>query len=218
MSADPEQDYFADGMVEDIITALSRCSGLAVIARNSSFTYKGKAVDIREVGRDLGVGYVLEGSVRRAGSRLRISGQLIDALSGAHLWADRFDGDLTDVFALQDRITESVVAAIEPALELAEGERRRAAPRLHPDAHDLLLRAASLRDTFTAESLVAAIACLGRALAIDPDCAPAMAAHAYCQAPRHFQGWSEPGEDYGNAAVTLAWQASERAPNDAQVL
>ena len=218
MSGDPEQDYFADGMVEDIITALSRCSGLAVIARNSSFTYKGKAVDIREVGRDLGVGYVLEGSVRRAGSRLRISGQLIDAVTGAHLWADRFDGDLTDMFALQDRITESVVAAIEPTLEIAESERRRAASRPHPDAYDLLLRAASLRDVFTAESLAAAIACLDQALAIDPTCAPAMAASAYCQALRHFQGWREPNEDRRAATVALAWQATERAPNDAQVL
>ncbi|BAM87098.1 putative transcriptional regulatory protein, HTH DNA binding domain [Bradyrhizobium oligotrophicum S58] len=218
MSGDPEQDYFADGMVEDIITALSRCSGLAVIARNSSFIYKGRAVDIREVGRELGVGYVLEGSVRRAGARLRISGQLIDAVSGAHLWADRFDGDLTDLFALQDRITESVVAAIEPTLELAEGERRRAAPRPHPDAYDLLLRAASLRDAFTPDSLAAALVCLDQALAIDPICAPAMAASAYCQALRHFQGWSAAGEDYRADAVALAWQASERAPNDAQVL
>ena len=112
MSGDPEQDYFADGMAEDITTALSRCSGLFVIARNSSFIYKGNAVDVRRVGRELGVGYVLEGSVRRGGERLRISGQLIDARSGAHLWADRFDGDLSDVFELQDRITASVVAAI----------------------------------------------------------------------------------------------------------
>jgi TolB-like protein len=125
MSGDPEQDYFADGMAEDIITALSRCSGLFVIARNSSFTYKGQAVDIRHVGRELGVGYVLEGSVRRGGNRLRITGQLIDATSGVHLWADRFDGDETDVFELQDRITESVVAAIEPTLQLAEVKRRK---------------------------------------------------------------------------------------------
>lgn len=218
MSGDPAQDYFADGMVEDIITALSRCSGLAVIARNSSFTYKGRAVDIREVGRELGVGYVLEGSVRRVGERLRINGQLIDAGSGAHLWADRFDGDVSDLFALQDRITESVVAAIEPTLELAESARRRAAPQPRPDAYDLLLRAASLRDAFTPESLKAAIACLDHALAIDADYAPAMAARAYCQALRHFQRWSEPDEDYRADAVALAWRATERAPGDAQVL
>src|SRR3954463_1885271 len=112
MSGDPEQNYFADGMAEDIITALSRCSGLIVIARNSSFTYKGKSVDVREVGRELGVAYVLEGSVRRAGSRLRITGQLIDCMTGAHLWADRFDGDASEVFAFQDEITERVVAAV----------------------------------------------------------------------------------------------------------
>jgi TolB-like protein len=213
IGGDPEQEYFADGIVEDIITALSRCSGLAVIARNSSFIYKGKAVDIREVGRELGAGYVLEGSVRRAGSRLRITGQLIEASSGVHLWAERFDGQIDDVFALQDRISESIVAAIEPTLELAEGERRRAMRPLHPDAYDLLLRAASLRDAFTPDSLAAAITCLDQALAIDPACAPAMAARAYCQALRHFQGWRTPDEDYQASAVALAWRASECAIN-----
>jgi TolB-like protein/Flp pilus assembly protein TadD len=218
MSDDPGQDYFADGMVEDIITALSRCSGLAVIARNSSFTYKGKAVDIREVGRELGVGYVLEGSVRRGGDRLRITGQLIDATTGAHIWADRFEGDASEVFTLQDSITESVVAAIEPALELAEMDRRRSVPASELDAYDLLLRAASLRDTFTAESLAAAVGCLEQALAIDPDYAPALAAAAYCDALRHFQGWAKPEEAYRDKAVAYAWRAAELAPNDAQVL
>jgi adenylate cyclase len=119
LSADPEQEYFADGMVEDIITALSRFKSLFVIARNSSFTYKGKTVDIKTVGRDLGVRYVLEGSVRKAGSRLRITGQLVDSSNGAHLWADRSDGALDDVFDLQDRVTESVVGVIAPRLELS---------------------------------------------------------------------------------------------------
>src|SRR5262249_5937042 len=118
LSGDPEQDYFADGMAEEIITALSRCSGLFVIARNSSFIYKGRPVDVRQVGRELGVRYVLEGSVRRGGNRLRFTGQLVDAASGAHIWADRFDGDMSDVFELQDRFTQSVVAAIEPSLQL----------------------------------------------------------------------------------------------------
>jgi TolB-like protein len=117
LSGDPEQDYFADGMVDDIITALSRFKLLFVIARNSSFTYKGKAVDIKQVGRELGVRYVLEGSVRKAAGKVRISGQLIDATTGAHLWAERFEGDLSDIFALQDRMTESVVGAIAPAVE-----------------------------------------------------------------------------------------------------
>ena len=218
MSGDPEQEYFADGMVEDIITALSRCSGLIVIARNSSFTYKGKSVDVREVGRALGVAYVLEGSVRRAGSRLRITGQLIDAVTGAHLWADRFDGGASEVFALQDEITERVVAAVEPTLELAESGRRRAMPAGELDAYDLLLRASSLRDAFTAESLGAAIRCLDQALAIDPSYVPAMAASAYCHALRHFQGWLGPDDDYRGRALAFAWRAAELAPNDAQVL
>src|SRR5262249_30877432 len=116
MSGDPEQEYFADGMVEEIITALSRFKSLFVIDRNSSFTFKGKAVDIKEVGRRLGVGYVLEGSVRKAAGKVRITGQLIDAVTGAHLWADRFERDLTDIFALQDELTVAVVSAIQPKL------------------------------------------------------------------------------------------------------
>src|SRR6202166_562049 len=123
MSGDPEQEYFADGMVEDITTALSRVKWLFVIARNSSFTYKGKAVDIKQVGRELGVRYVLEGSVRKAGNRVRITGQLVDAATGAHLWADRFDGALDDIFALQDSVTQLVVGAISPELDRAEIER-----------------------------------------------------------------------------------------------
>src|SRR5258708_28369043 len=123
MSGDPEQDYFADGMVEEIITALSHFRQLFVIARNSSFTYKGRAVDVKQVGRELGVRYVLEGSVRKAANRVRIMGQLVDAVTGAHLWADRFDGGLGDIFHLQDQVTESVVGAIAPAVEKAEIER-----------------------------------------------------------------------------------------------
>lgn len=218
MSGDAEQDYFADGIAEDITTALARCSRLTVIARNSAFTYKGKAVDIRQVGRELGVGYVLEGSVRRGGDRLRITGQLIDAVSGAHLWADRFDGAADDVFDLQDRITESVVGAIEPTLLLAEAERRRTAPPETPDAYDLLLRAYSLRYEFTPESMIAAIDCLDRALALDPAYAPALAASAYCHAMRHVQGWLVPDEAYRERAVAQAWRAVELAPGDAQVL
>ena len=218
MSGDPEQEYFADGMAEDIITALSRISGLLVIARNSSFTYKGKAVDIRDVGRELGVNYVLEGSVRRSGGRLRISGQLIDAASGVHLWADRFDGDATDVFELQDRITESVVAAIEPTLQVAEVERRRNSGLIELDAYDLLLRAYALRYEFTPESIAAALDFLDQALTIDPNYAPAMAAAAYCHALRHFQGWVRDDHAYRTKAVALAWRAVELAPGDAQVL
>src|SRR5262249_24076837 len=131
MSGDPEQEYFADGMVEEIITTLSRIRWLFVIARNSSFTYKGRAVDVKQVGRELGVRYVLEGSVRKGGNRVRITAPLIDAPSGAHLWADRFDGELEDVFALQDKVSISVAGVIEPTLRQAEIERAR---RKRPDS------------------------------------------------------------------------------------
>ena len=154
MSGDPEQEYFADGMVEDIITALSRFKSLFVIARNSSFTYKGKAVDIRQVGRELGVRYVLEGSVRKAANRLRISGQLIDASTGGHLWADHFDGVLEDVFELQDRVTSSVVGAIAPKLEQAETERAMRKPTESLDAYDCFLRAMAHYHLFTKDSLL----------------------------------------------------------------
>ena len=128
LSSDPEQEYFADGMVDDIITALSRFKALFVIARSSSFTYKGRAVDVKQVGRELGVRYVLEGSVRKAANRVRITGQLVDTSTGAHLWADRFDGGLGDIFDLQDQVTESVVGAIAPAVEKAEIERAKRKP------------------------------------------------------------------------------------------
>lgn len=218
MSADPEQRYFGDGIAEEIITALSRVSGLFVIARNSSFIYKGKPVDIREVGRTLGVRYVLEGSVRRAGERLRITAQLIDARSGAHLWADKFDGDRSDVFELQDNITERVVAAIEPTLRIAEIERRRHDQPSQPDAHDLLLRASGFEHDFTPEGMRAALDCLHQALAIDPGYAPAMAAAAYCHAQCHFQGWIGLGDTHRSEGLALAQRAVERMPNDPQVL
>jgi adenylate cyclase len=141
LTRDPEQEYFADGMVEDITTALARTGQFFVIARNSSFVYKGRAVDVKQVGRELGVRYVLEGSVRKAGSRIRISGQLIEAESGRHLWADRFEGALEDVFDLQDRITESVVWAIAPSVRRAEIERSRVKPTSSLQAYDLVLRA-----------------------------------------------------------------------------
>ena len=141
MSADAEQEYFVDGMVEDIITGLSRITWLFVIARNSTFTYKGKAVDIRQVGRELGVRYVLEGGVRKAGNRLRITAQLIEAETGAHLWADRFDGAIDDVFELQDQITERVVGIVEPSLQHSEIERARQKRPENLDAYDLYLRA-----------------------------------------------------------------------------
>ena len=137
MSSDPEQDYFADGMVEDIITALSRYHGLFVIARNSSFAYKGQAIDIKRVGRELGVRYLLEGSVRKIPGRVRVTGQLIDASTGAHLWADRFDGAMEDIFDLQDDITLKVVGAIAPKLENAEIARAMRKPTESLDGYDI---------------------------------------------------------------------------------
>src|SRR6201998_1787386 len=153
MSGDPEQGYFVDGVVEEIITAISRLPWLFVIARNSSFAYKGKSPDLRQVGRELGVRYVLEGSVRKAGDRVRITGQLIDTTTGAHIWADRFDGALDDIFELQDQIAGNVVGAIEPKLRQSEIERATRKPTESLDAYDLYLRALALFNAFTADSL-----------------------------------------------------------------
>jgi TolB-like protein len=217
VSGEPEQDYFAEGMADEIITALSRCNGLFVIARNSSFAYKGRVADVRQIGRELGVRYVLEGSVRRAGRQLRISGQLVSAETGALIWADRFDGEMSAVFDLQDRVTEGVVAAIEPNLQRAEIKRLRQHPTPHLDAYDLLLRAQQLEYELTAESLTAALRCLEHAIAIDPSYAPALGLAAYCHAERHFQGWSD-GSDAPAEGLRLAWRAIELGRDDANVL
>jgi len=168
MSGDPEQEYFVDGLVEEIITALSRFTSLFVIARNSSFTFKGRAVDIKEVGRTLGVRYVLEGSVRKAGGRVRITGQLIEAETGVHLWADRFDGAQEDVFELQDAITEKVVVALAPRVERAEIDRSRKKPSTNLSAHDFYLRGLSAYQLLTKESINDAISLLRQAIAHDP--------------------------------------------------
>jgi adenylate cyclase len=190
MSGDPEQEYFADGMVEDIITALSRVGWFFVIARNSSFAYKGKHVDIRQVGRELGVRYVLEGSIRKSGNRVRITGQLIEAANGNHIWADKFEGSLDDVFELQDRITETVVAAIEPSLQGAEIRRSSIKPTGSLDAYDLYLRALSHRYALTRESLDEAIRLLERAIVLDPDYAFAKAFAASIHTSRGIQSWA----------------------------
>ncbi|MEN0075853.1 MAG: winged helix-turn-helix domain-containing protein [Paracraurococcus sp.] len=219
LGGDPAEDYFADGVTEEITIALSHCAGLFVIARNSAFAYRDREVDIREIGRELGVGYLLEGSLRRDGDRLRISCRLIDARNGAHLWADRFEGGPDEVFALQDRVAESVVAAIEPTLQSAEAERHRQHAPATLTAYDLLLRARAAESAFTAEGLAAALAALNQALALDPTYAPAMAAAAHCRALCHFQGWPASDAAINNvAALRLAWAAAEQAPNDAQVL
>jgi TolB-like protein len=218
MAADREDDYFADGMAEEIITALSRCHWLFVIARNSSFTYKGRAIDIRQVGRELGVRYVLEGSVRRAGSRLRITGQLVDALSGTQLWGERFEGDTRDVFDLQDRVAEGVAGAIEPRLRFAEIERLKDKTAPDLDAYDLLLRAQALEYQYTEDSLAAALRCLEQAIAIDPGYAPAMALAAYCHAERRQQGWSKDTQQETAQGLRLAMRALELGKDDPNVL
>jgi adenylate cyclase len=181
MSGDPEQEYFADGMVEEITTAISRLPWLFVIARNSSFTYKGRAVDVKQVARELGVRYVLEGSVRKAGSRVRITGQLIDTATGAHIWADRFDGALDDIFDLQDQVASSVVGAIEPKLRQSEIERAIRKPTESLDAYDLYLRALAQFRRWTVEDWRETIDLLRRALAIDPAYAPAAGLFAWCR-------------------------------------
>jgi adenylate cyclase len=183
MSGDPEQDYFADGMVEEIITALSHFRQLFVIARNSSFTYKGRAVDVKQVGRELGVRYVLEGSVRKAANRVRITGQLVDTTTGAHLWADRFDGGLGDIFDLQDQVTESVVGAIAPVLEKAEIERARRKPTESLDAYALYLRGlASYYQFGNRQANDEALRLFNSAIELDPDFAAAYGRAAACYA------------------------------------
>src|SRR5271170_5925802 len=179
MSGDPEQEYFADGMVEEIITALSRIRWLFVIARNSSFTYKGQTVDVKQVGRELGVSYVLEGSVRRAGGRVRITTQLIDATIGAHLWADRFDGLLEDIFELQDKVASSVAGVIEPALQAAETGRSAGRPTSDLTAYDLYLRAYAMVLS-SVQQIPEALRLMEQAIARDPRYAPALAWAAFC--------------------------------------
>jgi adenylate cyclase len=218
MSGDPEQEYFADGMVDDITTGLSRIRSLFVIARNSAFTYKGRAVDIRQVGRELGVRYVLEGSVRRAAGKVRIGGQLIDAATGAHLWADRFDGTLEDVFALQDQVTASVVAAIEPNLRTAEIERARRKPAENLQAYDLMLRALGHFYTHTRDGLEEAKRLLHRAIEIDPAYAPALAYLAMCHWSTVTQNWMDRGNPAVGEMMHLAQAAVALDGNDPEVL
>ena len=181
LSGDPEQEYFADGMVEEITTAIARLPWLFVIARNSSFAYKGKPVDVKQVARELGVRYVLEGSVRKGGNRVRITAQLIDTANAAHIWADRFDGALDDIFELQDQVASSVVGALEPRLRQSETERAVRKPTENLGAYDLYLRALAEAQKLTQSGWDAAVALLTRALAVDPDYAPAAALIGWCR-------------------------------------
>jgi adenylate cyclase len=203
MSGDPEQEYFADGMVEEIITALSGIRWLFVIARNSSFTYKGQAVDVKQVGRDLGVRYVLEGSVRKAGQRVRITAQLIDALSGTHLWADRFDGSLEDVFELQDQVAISAVGVIEPTLQAAEIRRSTARPTNDLAAYDLYLRALQHWGSYEKDRILLALDLLGQAVERDPHYGPALALAAHCHHLLEVNGWIDDLE--GTVAGVSNW-------------
>src|SRR5207248_5626671 len=190
MSGDPEQEYFVDGMVEEIITALSRIRWLFVLARNSGFTYKGQAVDVKQVGRELGVHYVLEGSVRKGGNRVRITAQLIDADTGAHLWADRFDGSLEDVFDLQDKIAGSVAGVIEPTLQAAEIRRSSERPTNDLTAYDLYLRALPhISPMAKKDDTLRALDLLARAIEVDPRFGPALALSANCCVHFNTYGW-----------------------------
>jgi len=218
LSGDPAQDYFADGMAEEITTALARCPSLLVIARNSSFSYKGKAVDVRQIGNELGVRYVLEGSVRRSGERLRFTGQLIDAMSGLHIWAERFDGEMSDVFTLHDKFTASVVATIEPRLQLAEIQRQARKPVENLNAYDLMLRALQRQYEFTDDSNNAALGHLNKALVIDPSYAAAMALAAHCYTERRFVGWMKDIAAEQAEGLRLATRAVELARDDSDVL
>jgi TolB-like protein len=214
MSGDPEQEYFVDGMVEEIITALSRIRWLFVIARNSTFTYKGQTVDVKQVGRELGVRYVLEGSVRKAGTRVRITGQLIDALTGTHLWADRFDGSLEDIFELQDKVAVSVAGVIEPALQAAEIRRSAERPTSDLTAYDLYLRALALVFPVTKDRLFEALGLLDQAVAIDPHYGPALSWAAICHLRLVTDKWAEAPETSRRSGIDLARQALQMAEND----
>jgi TolB-like protein/class 3 adenylate cyclase len=218
MSGDPEQEYFVDGMVEEIITALSQIRWLFVIARNSTFTYKGRAVDVKEVGRELGVRYVLEGSVRKAGTQVRITGQLIDAITGTHLWAGRFDGSLEDVFELQDKVAISVAGVIEPALQAAETARSAGRPTNDLTAYDLYLRALAAYFPMTKERIFEALGLLEQAIAIDRHYGPALSWAAICHLRLHFDGWADEPETTRRKGIELARQALQAAENDPGIL
>jgi len=218
MSDDPQQDYFADGMVEEIITALSRLRWLFVIARNSSFTYKGRSVDARQVGRELGVRYVLEGSVRKAANRVRIIGQLIDASTGAHIWADRFDGAIEDIFDLQDQITASVVGAIAPKLEQAEIERARCKPTANLDSYDYYLQGLAKVYQATRDANGNALRLFYKAIELDANFASAYGMAAWCYVWRKRNGWMADQAKEIAETARLARQAVESGKDDAVVL
>jgi TolB-like protein len=215
LSGAPEQEYFADGIVEDIITALSHMRWLFVIARNSSFTYKGRAVDVKQVGRELGVRYLLEGSVRKAADRVRITGQLIDAATGAHLWADRFDGGLEDIFELQDEITASVVSALAPKLEQAEIARAERKPTENLDSYDYLLRGMASVYKWTSKDIGEALKLFYQAIERDPGFSTPHGMAAWCYLWRNANGWTTDREQAIAETVRLARRVAELGKDDA---
>ncbi len=218
LSDDPGQQYFADGMVEEIITALSRIRWLFVIARNSSFAYKGQNIDVRQIARELGVRYVLEGSVRKAAARIRIAAQLVDAIAGAHLWADHFDGAFDDIFELQDQVAASVAAVIEPTLEAVEIRRSNARPTYDLTAYDLYLRALPDCFSFEKDAAIRALALFEQAIARDPHFGPALALAAYLPMQLIANGWVEDAPSARAKAIERAHRALHVAGDDPAVL
>jgi len=218
LTGEAEQDYFVDGMVEEITTAIARLPWLFVIARNSAFTYKGKPVNVKQVAQQLGVRYVLEGSVRKAVNRVRITGQLIDTTTGAHIWADRFDGAFDDIFELQDQIASSVAGAIEPKLRQSEIERAIRKPTANLTAYDLYLRALAQSYRYSEEGCAEAVVLARQALAIDPSYAPAAALVGRCRGIQRAQGWGALSHEDIAGACRLALQALESARDDAETI
>jgi len=216
MSGDPEQDYFADGMVEDIITELARLSSLFVIARNSSFVYKGRSVDLKQVGRELGVRYILEGSVRKAGNRVRVTGQLIDASTGTHIWAEKFDGALKNIFDLQDEIASKVVAALAPRIERSELDQAKSKPTDSLNAYDCYIRGrASFKGNGTSrQSVDEALPLFERAIALDSDFSAAYGMAAWCYLVRNNNGWLVEPDNEIEQMVSLAKEAVRLGRDD----
>jgi adenylate cyclase len=218
MSGDPEQEYFADGMVEEITAALSRVRDFFVIARNSAFSYKGRAVPAQQISQELGVRYLIEGSVRKAGNRVRITAQLIDGPSGNHLWADRYEGPLTDVFDLQDRVTESVVGAIQPSVRSAEIERSRRKRPENLDAYDLVLRAYPSVWSLERAANAQALKLLEQAIAIEPDYQLALSLAAWCHAQQSVYNWTADLDGARTETLRLARAAAALGGDDPTVL
>jgi TolB-like protein/Tfp pilus assembly protein PilF len=214
LSGDPEQDYFADGIVEDIITALSRLRWLFVIARNSSYSYKGRQIDLKQVGRELGVRYICEGAIRKAGSRVRITARLIDSEKGVHLWADRFDRRLTDIFAIQDEVTAKIVAVLAPEMTAAEITRAHRTSPGSVSAWDAYLRALPLMRQYTKAAIKDAIALLENAIALSPNFSAAHARLSACRTQTAYFSWEESGRDAITEALKLALRAIALDPEE----